>query len=115
MTPNDYMIPLTIKSGLPYIEQFYPSDHQIATITREEVMTSDIEYNLTLHTWFVVQPHILQVEKLDFLGQNKWWIIAPKTQMETVCNYLNTTVATKMALFNPHLHYYTPQPHPNYQ
>ena len=41
MTPNDYMIPIIIKSDLPYIDQFYPSDHQMATITREEIMTSE--------------------------------------------------------------------------
>ena len=41
MTLNGYMIPIIIKSGLPYIEQFYPSDHQMATITREEIMTSE--------------------------------------------------------------------------
>ena len=47
-TPNGIMIPIVFKSGLPYIEHYYPTDAQIRDITREETITSLGEWNYSL-------------------------------------------------------------------
>ena len=39
-TQNRILIPIVFKSGLPYLEHYYPTDKQMREITREEIMTS---------------------------------------------------------------------------
>ena len=47
-TPNGTMVPIIYKDGLPYIQHYYPTDKQMREITREEIMTSPGEWNLSL-------------------------------------------------------------------
>ena len=47
-TPNGTLIPIVYKGGLPYIQHYYPTDKQMREIIREEIMTSQGEWNPSL-------------------------------------------------------------------
>ena len=74
----------------------------------ENIMTAEIETDQTLLQWFLDQPHIQQVKKSDTPGVQKWWIITKKDQLETVIDYLNHTVHSKLQFFRPTEQNYTP-------
>ena len=45
MTPNGVRLPLVIKNGLMYLKHYYPTERQMAEITREEFMTAKTEWD----------------------------------------------------------------------
>ena len=45
LTPNGVRLPLIIKTGLPYLEHYYPTDQQMKDIKRMEWMTSKSDWD----------------------------------------------------------------------